>query len=179
VLYDYGICLLTGSWTLNTDTSTKDNFFDASTTDFQSWLNFGTGIQETVGTGSATSGHDVGATPSYRIKVEGTNKIPTLTMLAHAEKGEFNYSNNPTFIDYESKSKVSFSSSSYHELDGKIKNITKSKYSEYQEEFENTVYISKIGIYDKNKNLIAVANLANPVKKTEAQEYLFKMRVDF
>lgn len=179
VLYDYGICLLTASWAINTDSTTKDAFFDQNTTDYQSWLNFGSGIQETIGSGTAQSGHAVGENSSYRIKIEGTNKIPTLTMMAHAEKGELNYSNNPTFIDYNNKINVVFHSSSYHEQEGLIKNITKSKYYGHQEDYQNIVYISKIGIYDKNKNLIAIANLANPIKKTEAQDLLFKLRIDF
>ena len=100
-------------------------------------------------------------------------------MLAHADRGELNYSNNPTFVDYNNKIETTFNKSSYHEHNGKIKNIAKSPYPEYHEDFKNITYISKIGIYDKDKNLIAIANLANPVKKTEAQEYLFKMRLDF
>ena len=113
------------------------------------------------------------------IKLEGTNKIPTLTMLAHANKGELNYSSNPTFVEFDNQVTSSIGSSSYIESGGLITNIAKSKYVGYQEPFENTTYISKIGIYDENKNLIGIASLANPVKKTEVQEYLFKLRMDF
>tara|TARA_R110001592_G_C13130256_1_gene746521 strand:- start:736 stop:1917 length:1182 start_codon:yes stop_codon:yes gene_type:complete len=179
VMYEYGICILTGSWDLNTNNDSKDRYFDGSTTSLPKWLNFGTGIQETVGTGSATSNHAVQTVPSYLVKVKGTNKIPTLTMLATANKSEFNYSSNPTFIDYNHQMTSSINSSSYSEDSAKIVNITKSKYAGYEEKFENTTYISKIGLYDKNKNLIGIASLANPVRKTELQEYLFKLRLDF
>ncbi len=30
----------------------------------------------------------------------GTNDIQVVTMFAHAKKGEVNYSNNPTFLQY-------------------------------------------------------------------------------
>lgn len=179
VMYDYGICILTGSWDLNTNNDSKDRYFDGSTTSLPKWLNFGTGIQETIGTGSATSNHAVQTVPSYLVKAKGTNKIPTLTMLATANKSEFNYSSNPTFIDYNHQMTSSINSSSYSEDNAKIANITKSKYAGYEEKFENTTYISKIGLYDKNKNLIGIASLANPVRKTELQEYLFKLRLDF
>jgi hypothetical protein len=61
----------------------------------------------------------------------------------------------------------------------KIKNIASSSYKTHKESFEKTTYISKIGLYDKDKNLIAVAKLANPVKKTEEREYTFKLKLDF
>ena len=35
------------------------------------------------------------------------------------------------------------------------------------------------GYHDKDKNLIAIAKFANPVKKTEARDLLFKLRLDF
>ena len=61
----------------------------------------------------------------------------------------------------------------------KIKNIVKSPYNEHTASFEKQTYISKIGIYDKDKNLIAIAKLANPVKKTEDKDYTFKLKLDF
>ena len=68
---------------------------------------------------------------------------------------------------------------SYIENKTKARNIRKSKYENFNEEYENITYISQIGIYDKDKNLIGIAKLANPVKKTEIQDYMFKLRLDF
>ena len=34
---------------------------------------------------------------SFTLDFSGTNYVPTVTMMAHAPKGELNYSNNPTF----------------------------------------------------------------------------------
>ena len=45
-------------------------------------------------------------------------------------------------------------------------------------EFSKQTYISKVGIYDKDKNLIAVAKLATPVKKTEERDLTFKLKLD-
>lgn len=175
-LYDYGILLLTGSWSL--DASDADNYFNASTTTQPSWLAFGSGINE-PGVSSSHSGQAVSTSPSYNVKVEGTNKVPTVTMLAHAGKGDLNFSTNPTFIQNGKTISGAVTEGSFTETGGDIKNITKSNYTGYDEEYENTVYISEIGIYDEYKNLIGVATLANPVKKTELQDYLFKLRLDF
>ena len=44
--------------------------------------------------------------------------------------------------------------------------------------FKKTTYISSVAIYDEKKNLIGIAKLATPVKKTEDIEYTFKMKLD-
>ena len=44
--------------------------------------------------------------------------------------------------------------------------------------FEKQVFISEIGIYDKEKNLLGIAKLANPVTKKESQDYTFKLKLD-
>ena len=175
-LYDYGIFLLTGSWSLNA--SDADNYFDASTTTQPSWLAFGSGINE-PGLSASKSGQAVSTSPSYNVKVEGTNKVPTVTMLARAEKGELNFSTNPTFIQNGKSIAGSVTPTSFSESGGDIKNIAKSEHTGHDSEYENTTYISEIGIYDDYKNLIGIATLANPVKKTELQDYLFKLRLDF
>lgn len=178
VLYEYGICLLTASYNLSSADNVKDAYFAQSgPTTLPNWLSFGTGMFESQG--NLSGGQGVSSGPSYLIKLQGTNKIPTLTMLATAGKGELNFSNNPTFLTQQGLGGASVSNSSYSEGTSNIINITKSKYEGYQEEFENTVYISKIGIYDEDGNLLGIASLANPVKKTEAQDILFKLRVDF
>lgn len=183
VLYDYGIMLLTGSETLHAShTSTYGN---AGATPAgapgtrPTWLSFGSGITEIKVPDANGSNHSIGSDDSYSIYFKSTSKIPTMTILAHAEKGEYNYSNNPTFVDYDTPATASFARDFYKEKVSNIKNIRKSKYDNFEEDFENTTYISQVGIYDKNQNLIAVAKLANPVKKTEVQDYLFKLRLDF
>ncbi len=171
-LYDYGIFLLTGSWSLHS--SHQDKYFSGANSS-PSWLSFGTGINE-VGT---TSAHAVSDHPQYLVKFSGTNRIPTLTMMAHAKLGELNYSHNPTFVQNVNQISSSISENAFSEYAGKIKNIKKSNFIGHEEEFENITYITKIGIYDDDKNLIAIATLANPVKKTEFKEYTFKLRMDF
>ena len=40
------------------------------------------------------------------------------------------------------------------------------------------MYVSKIAVYDENKNLIGVASLASPVLKKEDQDLTFKIKLD-
>ena len=183
VLYEYGICLLTASYALSDDVNTKDFYFESSgDPTFPNWLSFGSGMMESQASDALQTNSGAGGVtdrPSYLIKLEGTNKIPTITMLATANKGEMNYSNNPTFISKNDSSPPTVSSGSYSDGSSKLINITKSKYKGFEEEFENIVYISKIGIYDEDNNLLGIASLSNPIKKSEAQDLLFKLRIDF
>ena len=48
----------------------------------------------------------------------------------------------------------------------------------YDPDFEKVTYISKVGIYDENKNLIGIAKVAVPIKKTIKNNYTFKLKLD-
>ena len=105
-------------------------------------------------------------------------------MFAHARRGVLNYSNNPTYIKYSSSGSASedlqiTSSNMYMENDQRyIINAISSSYSKAEEFFEKQTFISKIGLYDDDNNLIAIAKLANPVRKKETDEYTFKLKLD-
>ena len=59
-----------------------------------------------------------------------------------------------------------------------IKNTVSASYTDSSASFEKQTYISKIGIYDENKNLIGIAKLATPIKKTEDRNLTFKLKLD-
>ena len=59
-----------------------------------------------------------------------------------------------------------------------IKNIASSSYVDPPASFQKTTYISKIGIYDEDKNLIGIATMATPVKKTQNRNLTFKLKLD-
>jgi hypothetical protein len=69
---------------------------------------------------------------------------------------EYNYSNNPTFFD---------------ETTGTI----------FNNDFVNDprVYITTIGLYNDNNELLAVAKLSKPIKKDSASELLLKTKLDW
>ena len=59
-----------------------------------------------------------------------------------------------------------------------IKNTISSSFSCHTASFKKQTFISKIGIFDDQRKLIAVANLATPVKKTEDRALTFKLKLD-
>lgn len=171
VLYNEGFLLLTGSWDLTTDT------YDMGGTSLETlkWTNFAAGCND------GSSAGDITPSASFDITFRGTSVTPNLTLFAHANKGDLNYSNNPTFIDKSTKSDVpfSFNSSSFVEQNNiSFKNTISSSFSTYSGSFKKQTFISKMGIYDSNKNLIAIVNLARPVRKKESDEYTFKINLD-
>ena len=102
-----------------------------------------------------------------------------MTMFATAPKGELNQSSNPTFVTYYTGSTGTTSSMGYVQNQQRgIKNIVKSEYNSPTGSFERTTYISKIGIYDKDMNLVAIAKPATPIKKTAERDFTFKVELD-
>ena len=170
VLYNEGFVMLTGSWDIS---SHQENYVVGGGNTTAKWIYFGA-------TGSYPT-HNVPSS-SFDMSFEGTNYVPVLTMLAHAPKGELNYSSNPTYIEHNSAQKIFKPSTGkylYKESEAvQIKNTVSSSYPDPSGSFEKQTFISRIGIYDKDKNLIGVAKVANPVKKTEDREFTFKLKLD-
>lgn len=173
-IYNYGTIILTSSSPLHP--SVEENYYssDEHSTTSPSWTNFGTGIPQ-VG---EILEHGPVPNSSYSVKFKGINKIPTLTMFAYSELGKDNYSSNPTFTELASGEHV-LTSNGFSEPEILNHKTNKSDYADHEDDYASVTYISKIGIYDKYKNLIAVATLANPVKKTEKRDFMFKLGLDF
>lgn len=175
VLYNEGFLALTGSWDLSAHAT--EEYVSGQGNETPKWKHWGEVDRIDPVTNFAVSS-------SWDIDFLGTNYIPTITMLAHAKQGDLNYSNNPTFIDYEDRNdgteEAPLSPNKFVEdKELHIANVVQSPYSNTSGSFEKTTYISKIGIYDEDKNLIGIAKLATPVKKTESRQYTFKMKIDF
>lgn len=169
-LYDEGFLVLTGSWEL--DSTARNYLNDPGNLREPSWLFFGVGANDGIPAGTIPSS-------SYAMKMNGVNRIPTLTMFAHANKGEMNHSNNPTYIDFGQVTTPATGTYVYLEPRNlQIKNIVSSSYVDPPAEFQKTTYISKIGIYDDDKNLIGIATMATPIKKTQNRDLTFKLKLD-
>ena len=111
--------------------------------------------------------------------MSGTQEVQTMTLFAHARKGQLNQSSNPTFREYSTGSFADSSLRAYQENDNiHIKNVVSSSYNDPTGSFEKTTYISKVGIYDDEKNLIGIAKVATPVKKTVERGFAFKIKTD-
>ena len=163
VLYNEGFIILTSSTGIHWH---KEAYGTGAGAVSASWHYFG--VTSSVG-GSPSS--------SFALNFNGENYIQTVTMFAHAKERKLNFSNNPTFLS-SSITAVSQSEIYHEDAEMPIKNIVSSSYKNYSASFKPITYISKVGIYDENKNLIAVASLANPVRKLEDRSYTFKLKLD-
>jgi len=102
-----------------------------------------------------------------------------ITMIAHAARGEANYSNNPTFLKYgQNQIKITGSHIYEENANRELKNIVSSSFKEFDAPFKRQLYISRIAIYDDNKNLIGIATLSNPFLKKEDEDISFKLKLD-
>ena len=116
---------------------------------------------------------------SFSINFQGTTEIQTQTLFAKAGRGQVNYSNNPTFLKFNQDPMERSGSQIYEENPvRKIKNTVSSSFAAFNAPFKRQVYVSRIGIYDKNQNLIGLATLADPVLKEDGQDYTFKLKLD-
>ncbi len=179
VLYNEGFLVLTGGapqFALEPAGVTRDYVNDLSNLKASSWLYYGFGALD------GTTQTSTLASASFKLEFQGTTFIPTMTLFAHAHRGELNWSNNPTYVVKDScpTPPTMTSSFSFHEANElKIKNTISSSYLTPTASFEHQTFISKIAIYDENKNLIGIASVAEPVKKTTNNNYTFKLKMDF
>jgi hypothetical protein len=205
IFYNEGFIALTGSWYLNeADGTAADNgskVYTKSQITIRSgsgntpyppmWIDWGAGANDncnklTTSTSGSTTPSSVVASnnfesASFGLSFKGTSDVQTLTMFAHAKKGEANFSNNPTFLVHTQSATSSFVTSSYsyvEDPDRLIFNFASSSQVDFSASFKRQVYVSKVGIFDENKNLIGIASLASPVRKEEDQDLTFKLKLD-
>lgn len=168
VMYNEGFVFLTGTIDLS-NSQYEENYIPGGSLEKPQWTHFGA-----HGTNNPTS--------SYIMAFSGTTHTNVLTMFAHAKSGDLFYSNNPTYLDFTGSAQAAAShensSITFLQAPRPIKNIVSSSYYKTTEALEKTVYISKIGVYDKDKNLIGIAKLASPVRKRLNDEYTFKLKLD-
>ena len=155
ILYDEGVILLN-----NTDTVATINAVDYAWTDFADL--------------------DAVGEVSFALDFQGVSQFQNMTILAKAPEGMLNHSNNPTYLQKSEDPFVHYHTSSYEFIEKrrKVKNVVPSEQTDVEPPFGKETYISKICIYDEHRRLVGVCKLATPIRKTEAKEYLFKMKID-
>ena len=203
VLYEEGVMLLTGNYDL--DSSVEDGYLcpitgttttdagpgqvalQAAWKDNPKWAHFGAYQSFIRSSDSALSQSYAPFSSSYEVKFEGTNVVPTLTMFANADKNEFNWSNNLTYVDrnyatgstYQKMIVAATGSSAYLEKEFlPVKNTVSSSFDNYSASYQDQTFITKINIYDDGGILIGTAKLAKPVTKTNSTDYTFKLKID-
>jgi hypothetical protein len=96
------------------------------------------------------------------IKVRKSEYVPARHYFVRVMNREFNYSNNPTYV--------------FDGTDG-----VHPKGTIYNTDFINDpkTYITTVGLYNDNNELVAVAKLSRPYLKDFSQELLIRVRLDF
>ena len=108
-------------------------------------------------TGSSISGSaDMLRNRIKNISFNNTTELNSTIYFARAGHNEFNYSSNPTYIDSSSQIRVKNSS-----LDQPVS------------------YITTVGLYSADNELLAVAKVSEPLKKTPDTELTLRVRLDF
>jgi len=93
------------------------------------------------------------------ITFQNTTNINSTLIFCRASADEFNYSANPTFID----------------SDDRIVVIDIGQ-EDTQQSF---TFVTSVGMYDANDNLLAVAKLSRPVEKSPERDLTLRVRLDF
>lgn len=123
------------------------------------------------------SGGDINI--EMELEFQGVDYLNTITMFAHAPSSQINHSNNLTYRKRTTGTQISTGSNYFIENpEQEIKNIVYNGISDQTASFQKEVYINKIGIYDKDKKLLAVTSLSNPIRKKQNDGYTFKIKKD-
>lgn len=101
----------------------------------------------------------MGSGSSAAITFQNVTNINSSLIFCRADAEEFNYSSNPTFTDDEDRIQV---------------------IDVGQEDVQTSfTYVTSVGLYDANDNLLAVAKLSRPVEKTAERPLEFRVRLDY
>jgi hypothetical protein len=100
-----------------------------------------------------------GSGPQSAITFQNVTNINSTLIFCRASADEFNYSSNPTFTDSDNRIVV---------------------IDQGQEDTQQTfTFITSVGLYDANNNLLAVAKLSRPVEKSPERDLTLRIRLDF
>ena len=91
----------------------------------------------------------------HNISFNNTTELNSTIYFCRANNNEFNYSSNPTYL---SSSQI------------RVKEVAT----------DNPVsYVTTVGLYSEDNALLAVAKVSEPIKKTPAEEYTLRVRLDY
>jgi len=211
ILYDEGIIILDSSNTLDTkqqyyiqpvssSTFPGVNYNNVPIADVLRWNHFGSHKKTTTNALYSSTGRITGT--SFELSFQGLNTLNTLTMFCTADKNDFTWSNNRTFISGGQSNKLLLGQTSsitvnsvvhtasanslFIPSDGKyyendkilIKNTVSSSFANHESSYTPQVFISEIALYNEEGEMIGIAKLANPLRKTKDTDYTIKLKLD-
>lgn len=93
------------------------------------------------------------------ITFQNITNINSTLIFARASADEFNYSSNPTYVDNDNRIVV---------ID-----------AGQEDTQQSFTFVTSVGLFDANDNLLAVAKLSRPVEKGPERDLTFRIRLDF
>ena len=98
------------------------------------------------------------------MKARVTEYVPARHFFVRVKNQEYNYSNNPTFVISE------------NDNPSNSQDIGKLRFTDF---YTNPkVYITTVGLYNENNDLVAVAKLSQPLLKDFTNECLVRIKID-
>ena len=158
IYYQAGIAVISGSvFNDNSMGGVLDSRHCSS-----SFLGPGFGLNSTQGSGfQAVTGSSIDTIANgirnrvYNISFNNTTELNSTIYFCRANHNDFNYSSNPTYLG---DSKI------------RVKNVST----------DNPIsYITTVGLYSADNELLAVAKLSEPLKKTPENELTLRVRLDY
>lgn len=105
------------------------------------------------------AGARFGSGSSSAITFQNITNINSTLIFCRAAADEFNYSPNPTFTDSDNRIIV---------ID-----------SGQEDTQQSFTFITSVGLYDANDNLLAVAKVSRPIEKSSERDLTLRLRLDF
>ena len=93
---------------------------------------------------------------TYGLQARSSEQVKSTYYFVRVKNGEYNYSNNPTFVS------------------GSLGSL---KYPTFYRDPQT--YITTVGLYNDRRELLAVAKLSRPLLKSFTREALIKVKLDF
>ena len=91
----------------------------------------------------------------YNLQFNNTTELNSTVYFCRVNHNEFNYSSNPTYLE-----------------NSRIRIKT-------QATDEPLAYITTVGLYNDNNELLATAKLSEPLKKSASNEFTIRTRLDY
>ena len=160
VYYQAGVAVLTASVFLGKGTDATNAVVSGSRTGTQTstvaYTKEGLDINNALKFVSISGSCDSLRHRTYDIDFNNTTELNSTIYFARAGHNEFNYSSNPTYVNSTSQIRVKNSS-----LDQPVS------------------YITTVGLYSPDNELLAVAKVSEPLKKTPDTELTLRVRLDY
>ncbi len=112
-------------------------------------------MQDVLASASISGAADALRNRIQNLSFNNTTELNSTIYMCRANANDFNYSSNPTYV---SASKI------------RVKDVRGD---------QPISYITTVGLYSPDNELLAVAKLSEPLKKTPANEFTLRVRLDY